>query len=70
VSASIMQDPQAWRGLRVLVTGASGFIGSHLISRLLGSGAAIHALAVALGPVLKVRPGTLRISPTMGPTSS
>jgi UDP-glucose 4-epimerase len=40
-----MQDTQAWRGLRVLVTGASGFIGSHLISRLLGSGAAIHAFS-------------------------
>jgi nucleoside-diphosphate-sugar epimerase len=32
-------------GLRVLVTGASGFIGSHLISRLLGSGAAVHAVS-------------------------
>ena len=45
VSASIMQNPQAWSGVRVLVTGASGFIGSHLVSRLVGSGAEVHAVS-------------------------
>ena len=45
VSVSIMQNPQAWSGVRVLVTGASGFIGSHLVSRLVGSGAEVHAVS-------------------------
>ena len=40
-----MQNPQAWSGVRVLVTGASGFIGSHLVSRLVGSGAEVHAVS-------------------------
>jgi UDP-glucose 4-epimerase len=40
-----MQNPQAWSGVRVLVTGASGFIGSHLVSRLVGLGAEVHAVS-------------------------
>lgn len=34
-----------WHGRRVLVTGASGFIGAHLVSRLAGLGAEVHAVS-------------------------
>jgi NAD dependent epimerase/dehydratase len=33
-----------WRGRPVLVTGAGGFIGSHLVERLVGEGAEVRAL--------------------------
>lgn len=33
-------------GQRVLVTGADGFIGSHLVERLIREGAEVHALAI------------------------
>jgi nucleoside-diphosphate-sugar epimerase len=36
-------DLKTWRGLRVLVTGGTGFLASHLCLRLLEAGAEVHA---------------------------
>src|SRR5512135_1858121 len=35
-----------WRGKRVLVTGSDGFIGSHLVERLVELGANVRALVL------------------------
>jgi len=42
-------------GARVLVTGATGFIGSHLTRRLVGAGAEVHALTSTVSSVYPVR---------------
>jgi UDP-glucose 4-epimerase len=42
-------------GVRVLVTGATGFIGSHLSRRLVESGAEVHALTSTVSSVYPVR---------------
>jgi len=36
---------EAFEGRAVLVTGASGFLGSHLTRRLLAAGARVHAVS-------------------------
>jgi UDP-glucose 4-epimerase len=45
-----MFDDRVFVGRRVLVTGASGFIGSHLCRRLLRLGAEVHALSRKVQP--------------------
>ncbi|MGH4023622.1 MAG: NAD-dependent epimerase/dehydratase family protein [Pseudonocardiaceae bacterium] len=40
----------AFAGRRVLVTGATGFLGSHLVTRLLAGGAQVHAVCRRGGP--------------------
>lgn len=43
--AGMGAEPQAIQGRRVVVTGADGFIGSHLVERLVRAGADVTALA-------------------------
>ena len=47
-------------GARVLVTGASGFIGSHLTRRLVADGAEVHALTSSVSSVYPTRLVDLR----------
>jgi len=52
-------------GSRVLVTGGSGFIGSHLARRLIAEGAEVHALTDEVSAVYPVRLVDLRGSITL-----
>ncbi len=44
-----------WRDTKVVVAGANGFIGSHLVRRLVGLGARVHAIARANGEAWRLR---------------
>ena len=48
-------------GRRALVTGASGFIGSHLVARLLREGAEVHVLQRGDAPGPRLRPMLARL---------
>jgi UDP-glucose 4-epimerase len=50
----------ALAGARVLVTGATGFIGSHLVRRLVDDGADVHALTSTVSSVYPTRLVELR----------
>lgn len=52
--------PDELNGARALVTGASGFIGSHLTRRLLDLGAEVHALTSVVSSVYPTRLVDLR----------
>src|SRR5260370_32699431 len=43
-------DSASLRGMTVLVTGATGFIGSHLVERLLAEGAVVRCLLRPASP--------------------
>ncbi|MHB8437631.1 MAG: NAD-dependent epimerase/dehydratase family protein [Acidimicrobiales bacterium] len=47
-------------GSRALVTGASGFIGSHLVRRLVDDGVEVHALTSSVSSLVPVRLVSLR----------
>jgi nucleoside-diphosphate-sugar epimerase len=45
-----MDSAPSLRGVTVLVTGATGFIGSHLVERLLSEGASVRCLLRSVSP--------------------
>jgi nucleoside-diphosphate-sugar epimerase len=58
-------DHPSLRGVTVLVTGATGFIGSHLVERLLSEGAIVRCLMRPVSP----RGGAARHLPPQGASS-
>jgi nucleoside-diphosphate-sugar epimerase len=56
----VASGPDELKGARTLVTGASGFIGSHLTRRLLSLGADVHALTSVVSSVYPMRLVDLR----------
>lgn len=60
-----MAADSALSGRRVLITGASGFIGSHLTRRLVKDGAEVHALTSSVSSIYPARLLDLRQSVTL-----
>lgn len=50
VDGSPFVEPAAWLGQRVLVTGGTGFLASHLCHRLVEAGAEVHATSRRVQP--------------------
>src|SRR5262245_24201434 len=51
---------------RVLVTGATGFLGSHLVRRLVGAGAEVHILTRTMAPAERLRDVWEQLTPWTG----
>jgi UDP-glucose 4-epimerase len=62
---SLNEPGAAVRGRRVLVTGGSGFIGSHLTGRLVAEGADVHVLTSTVSSVYPTRLLPLRSAITL-----
>jgi UDP-glucose 4-epimerase len=61
VDLSLSPVRSAWpAGTKVLVSGATGFIGSHLVRRLVADGVEVHALTSAVSSICPVRLADLR----------
>jgi nucleoside-diphosphate-sugar epimerase len=58
---TLNQEPSGWPAdTRALVTGAGGFIGSHLVRRLLDDGVEVHGVTSAVSSVYPIRLVDLR----------
>ena len=55
---AVAEGDRWWLGKRVLVTGGSGFIGSHLIERLLAMGAVVGGVSRTYGNLANVAGAT------------
>ncbi len=49
MSLAASLDPSYWQGKKVVVTGGSGFIGSHVVDRLVGVAGSVTVLTRAVG---------------------
>src|SRR5271163_1455706 len=45
-----MDPPSSYRQMKVLITGASGFLGGHLVERLASAGASLHLVSRSPAP--------------------
>ena len=54
-STGFPRQTMSWKDKRVLVTGAGGFIGSHLVKKLLNEGAHVHILLKKNGSLWRIK---------------